>query len=148
MWRKCSEWLHRPTVLTPLQRAPQASLEASLSIMYRRVLVCQRPWRIPHRPLFHDPLHVKERASGWRFGGGGKLVPYFLSFRYCFSCACTLLQALLKPLPRRSLPVFAKSAFFIFDRTATLRFCEIVAKVCPANWNELWIIVRRPAIFT
>ena len=69
MWRKCSEWLHRPTVLTPLQRAPQASLEASLSIMYRRVLVCQRPWRIPHRPLFHDPLHVKERASRGRFGG-------------------------------------------------------------------------------
>ena len=67
--KKCSEWLHRPTVQTPLQRAPQASLEASLSIMYRRVLVCQWPWRIPHRPLFHDPLHVKERASRWRFGG-------------------------------------------------------------------------------
>ena len=78
MWRKCSEWLHRPTVLTPLQRAPQASLEASLSIMYRRVLVCQRPWRIPHRPLFHDPLHVKERASGWRFGGGN-WCPTFLA---------------------------------------------------------------------
>ena len=81
-------------------------------------------------------------------GLGEKLVPYFLSFRYCLSCTCTLLQARLKPLPRRSLPVLAKSAFFIFDRTATLRFCEIVAKVCPANWNDLWIIVRRPAIFT
>ena len=145
MWRKCSGWLHRPTVLTPLQRAPQASLEASLSIMYRRVLVCQRAWRIPHRALFHDPLQKKGRHVD---GLGEKLVPYFLSFTYCFSCTCTLLQARLKPLPRRSLTVLAKSAFLIFDRTATLRFWEIVAKVCPANWNDLWIIVRRPAIFT
>jgi len=70
-------------------------------------------------------------------GLGEKLVPYFLSFRYCFSCTCTLLQARLKPLPRRSLPVLVKSTFLIFDRTATLRFCEIVVKVyfkvCPAT---------------
>lgn len=95
-----------PILLTPLQWAPQPFLETSLSIMYGRVLVCQQPLKLPHCPLFHDPLH------GHHVEGLGKiLVPYILGFRYCFSCTFTLIQTRLKPLPKRSLPVLAKSAF-------------------------------------